>query len=56
VRLRLQTLTKFCMSMMSGAFVSLLRPSKDEVPSIIVLAELTAGVFQVSRGIKISKV
>jgi hypothetical protein len=56
VRLRLQAVTKFCISIMRSVFVSLLRPSKDELPSIIVLAELTARVFQNSRGISLSKI
>jgi hypothetical protein len=59
-RLRLRRFIRFCVtSMESGAFVSPIRhfhSFTDELLSVVVLAELTAGVFPASLGISLSKI
>ncbi|MCU1321226.1 MAG: hypothetical protein JWM43_875 [Acidobacteriaceae bacterium] len=57
--IRLQTFMKFCATRMpGGAFVNLVgsRLFEDESLSVVMLTQLTAGVFPASHGVRFSTV
>jgi hypothetical protein len=58
-RIRLQTFMKFCATRMpGGAFVNLVgsRRFEDESLGVVMLTQLTAGVFSASHGVRFSTV